>query len=269
MKNYWYLLNLQLFAHEGTEGEGSQTGVEDAAAGQSSTENGDGDAEFDELISGKFKSQFTKKTQAIIDRRFKHTKSLEDYKNRMSPIINALMEKQGLAEGEEEKLLEGISNAVTPEASPTSPEEGKPNETQNNPTDISETQINRRVILENRLSGWVKEAQGLKEIYPDFDLRNELRSSKLFGSLIMGGAPLKAAFETVHRDELLSGAMAYTADKVRQQVVKGIEAKGRRPVENGVAGEGAVVTAIDVNSLTSKDILKILKQVENGQHISF
>ena len=123
--------------------------------------------------------------------------------------------------------------------------------------------------LRNRISGWLKESGEIKEVYPDFDLRNELRSSKLFAQLVLAGAPLKASYEIVHKDEIISGAMAYTADKVRQQVVKGIEAKGRRPVENGVAGEGAVVTAIDVNSLTSKDILKILKQVENGQHISF
>ena len=63
--------------------------------------------------------------------------------------------------------------------------------------------------------------------------------------------------------------MAYTADKVRRQVVQGIEARGMRPVENGVSSEGAIVTSVDVNSLTSQDILKILKQVENGANITF
>jgi hypothetical protein len=63
--------------------------------------------------------------------------------------------------------------------------------------------------------------------------------------------------------------MQFTADAVRKQVVSNIEAKGRRPVENGVSSEGAVVSAVDVNSLTSQDILKILKQVENGANISF
>lgn len=257
MKKERYLLGLQFFADEGAENGGSQTGVEDAAAEQNSTENGDADAEFNELISGKFKQQFTKKTQAIIDRRFKQTKALEDYKNRMSPIINSLMEQQGLTEGEEEKLLESFSKVITPETAP--PTEAK----------TQKSEENRKVDLRKRVGGWFKEAEKLKEVYPDFDLRNEFRSDKLFGTLVMGGAPIKAAFETVHRDELLSGAMAYTADKVRQQVVKGIEAKGRRPVENGVTSESAIVTAIDVNSLTSKDILKILKQVENGQQISF
>ena len=123
--------------------------------------------------------------------------------------------------------------------------------------------------LRNRISGWLKESGEIKEVYPDFDLRSELRSSKLFAQLILAGAPLKASYEIVHKDEIISGAMAYTADKVREQVVKNIETKGRRPLENGISSESAVMTAVDVNALTAKDIHKILKQVENGASIKF
>ena len=127
----------------------------------------------------------------------------------------------------------------------------------------------REERLRNRISGWLKESGEIKEVYPDFDLRNELRSSKLFAQLVLSGAPLKASYEIVHKDEIISGAMAYTADKVREQVVKNIETKGRRPLENGISSESAVMTAIDVNALTAKDIHKILKQVENGASIKF
>ena len=127
----------------------------------------------------------------------------------------------------------------------------------------------REERLRNRISGWLKESGEIKEVYPDFDLRNELRSSKLFAQLVLSGAPLKASYEIVHKDEIISGAMAYTADKVRERVVKNIETKGRRPLENGISSESAVMTAIDVNALTAKDIHKILKQVENGASIKF
>lgn len=127
----------------------------------------------------------------------------------------------------------------------------------------------REERLRNRISGWLKESGEIKEVYPDFDLRNELRSSKLFAQLVLAGAPLKASYEIVHKDEIISGAMAYTADKVREQVVKNIETKGRRPLENGISSESAVMTAVDVNALTAKDIHKILKQVENGASIKF
>lgn len=127
----------------------------------------------------------------------------------------------------------------------------------------------REARLRDRISGWLKESDEIKEVYPDFDLRNELRTSKLFSQLILAGAPLKASYEIVHKDEIISGAMAYTADRVREQVVKNIETKGRRPLENGISSESAVMTAIDVNALTAKDIHKILKQVENGASIKF
>ena len=137
-------------------------------------------------------------------------------------------------------------------------------------TDSEERDLREREErLRNRISGWLKESGEVKEVYPDFDLRSELRSSKLFSQLILAGAPLKASYEIVHKDEIISGAMAYTADKVREQVVKNIEAKGRRPLENGISSESAVMTAIDVNALTAKDIHKILKQVENGASIKF
>ncbi len=127
----------------------------------------------------------------------------------------------------------------------------------------------REARLRNRISGWLKESGEIKELYPDFDLRNELRSSRLFAQLVLAGAPVKASYEVVHKDEIISGAMAYTADKVRQQVVKNIEAKGSRPLENGISSESAVMTAVDVNALTAKDIHRILKQVENGASIKF
>ena len=127
----------------------------------------------------------------------------------------------------------------------------------------------REERLRNRISGWLSESKGIKELYPDFDLRNELRSSPLFSRLVLSGAPLQAAYEIVHKDEILSGAMAYTADRVREQVVKNIETKGRRPLENGISSESAVMTAVDVNALTAKDIHRILKQVENGASIKF
>lgn len=138
-----------------------------------------------------------------------------------------------------------------------------------NATEVDESDVDnsRRAFLRRRIGGWIKEGEELRGLYPDFDLRKELKNGKLFSQLVLGGAPIKAACETVHRDEIIGGLMAYTADRVREQVVRDIETKGRRPLENGIASESAVVTAVDVNSLTSKDILEILKKVENGASI--
>ena len=250
MKNLWYTPDLQLFAGEGADGVNGETGVENAVAEQSGAEDVSSEQEFAELINGRFKQEFTKKTQAIIDKRFKQTKELEEYKSRVAPVVDGLMKKYGVESGNEARLMDYIEGSDAD-------------------TEKPEKDTQRVASLKARLGEWVKQSGELKELYPDFDLRNELRSDRLFAQLLIGGAPLRAAYETVHKDEILSGAMAYTADKVREQVVKGIEARGRRPIENGISSEAAVVTGVDVNSLTSQDILKILKQVENGASISF
>ncbi len=250
MEKTRYTLDLQLFAGEGAEAVNGETGVESAVAGQDGAAEGNADNEFAELISGRFKEQFAKKTQAIIDKRFKQTKELEEYKEKVSPLVERLMEKYGVSPGEEDKLAGFLEREKTEPQNP-------------------DTELSRMDNLRGRISSWIKQSEEMKETFPDFDLRKEIRGNKLFSQLLIGGAPLRAAYETVHRDEILSGAMAYTAGKVREQVVKGIEAKGRRPIENGVSSESAVVTSVDVNSLTSQDILKILKQVENGANISF
>lgn len=254
MKKLWYTPDLQLFASEGAENSNGETGVEDAVAEQTSAGIVNDEEEFANLINGRFKEQFTRKTQAIIDKRFKQTKELQEYKERVSPVVQSLMEKYGVEDGNEGNLLDFIKEKE--ETSVNTPSE-------------NEVVSERGKTLRGKISSWVKQSEDVKNTYPDFDLRKELRESKLFSQLLLGGVPLKAAYETVHKDEILSGAMAYTADKVREQVVKGIEAKGRRPIENGVSSESAVVTSVDVNSLTSQDILKILKQVENGANISF
>ena len=115
-KLLWYTLNLQLFAGEAADGGVEQTGVEDAVAGQTGAENCED--EFSELINGKFKEQFTKKTQAIIDKRFKETKELESFKDRVSPFIDKAMSKYGLNPGEEEKLVDYLEESREEDSRP-------------------------------------------------------------------------------------------------------------------------------------------------------
>lgn len=248
-----YLLALQLFASEGAEGESAQTGAELPVDAESETgAAADCENEFDELIKTKFKEQFAKRTQAIIDKRFKEYKALEAYRDTVSPIVDELLGENGLEKGDEEKLR-GLLLEKTREIPAVKETPGQT---------IPES-------FRRDIAGWAEQSEKLKELYPDFDLRSELSAENAFSRLLLGGVSVRDAYETVHRDEILGGAMAYTAGVVREQMVRNIEAKGRRPLENSVGSENAVVTSKSVESLTSGDILKILKQVENGASISF
>ncbi len=263
MKNFlWYMLNLQLFSSEGEGAASEQSGDNFADAEHLDTEKFSD--EFNRLINGKFKEEFTKKTQAIIDKRFKQTKQLEEYKNKVSPMIDLLLQSNNLSPGEEDKLAQLIAqdNNET--------EDFHDDEIQTDEKEVYEDKtLSHQDRLKQKIGGWLNESEEFKTENPDFDLRSELRENKLFSQLLLSGVPLKSAYDIVHRDEILSSAMHHTADEVRRQVVQSIEAKGRRPMENGVSSESAIVTSVDVNSLTSQDILKILKQVQNGASIKF
>ena len=153
---FWYTLNLQLFADGTAQTDSMETGDNIADAEQTNTENSSD--EFSQLINGKFKDEFTKKTQGIINQRFKQTKELEAYKGKVSPTIDALMKKYGLNQGEEDKLIDCIDSEN---------EQTKQPQTSNQNT------------LKSKIASWLKEGEAMKQKNPDFDLRGEIKNNKL------------------------------------------------------------------------------------------
>ena len=81
---------------------------------------------------------------------------------------------------------------------------------------------------------------------------------------------MKTAFEVAHMDELMSGAMHYTAQKVAQQVTNNIRAKAARPAENGMSNKAAVHDVrADVTKLSKADRDEIARRIQRGEKISF
>ncbi len=257
MKNHWYRLSLSAFGDgEGALAQGSgKTGEQgdfsaDAARENSTEMSGEESREqrFQKLIGEEFKDEFTKKMQSVIDRRFKETKRLESEREALTPILSELYGKYGVEQGD----IAALGEALGKERAATQESTDKPFES-----------------ARAQVSEWIKQGEELKSFYPSFDLKNELSGNKGFTRLIRAGVPVRTAYEVVHKDEILGSAMEYTAKKVSEQVVKGLEAKTARPSENGLLTSGGLVRKTDVNALTSKDIMDILKQVERGAKVSF
>lgn len=57
--------------------------------------------------------------------------------------------------------------------------------------------------------------------------------------LLRSGVDARTAYEVVHKDEIIGGAMQYTAQRVQEKVVNDIRARGMRPPENGGSGHRA------------------------------
>ena len=116
---------------------------------------------------------------------------------------------------------------------------------------------------------WEQEAAALKEIYPDFSLEEALRGDRGFTALLKAGTPVKLAYEAAHLEEIMAAAMRHAAREAGRRMARTMAADAARTRENPVLDRATGVTKKDVSSLTEKEILKILRQVGNGEKVVF
>ena len=126
----------------------------------------------------------------------------------------------------------------------------------------------REAQIQQRVQGWQAEEKALKGIYPQFSLDAELKNKDFVG-LLQRGVTMKHAYEVVHMDDMMRGAMQYATQAAQAQVSRNIQARGARPVEGAASGAPGVVTKSDVRKLTKADREEIARQVARGKIITF
>ncbi len=228
--------------------------------------------EFDRLIHTQYKDLYTEATQRMIDRRFKQTKELEEKAGKMQPILERLSEKYG--ESDPDKLLKAMDDddsyyereAMEKGMTVGQLKEFKRIERENAAFKRAAQEQQRQAEAQKVYAGWMQQAETLKQIYPSFDLKAECQNDT-FVNLLKNNVDVKTAYEVIHRDDILGGAMAYTAQQVRQHVVSDIQARGMRPAENGTSSAPAAVTKPDVNKMTKAQREEIEKRVLRGERI--
>ena len=114
----------------------------------------------------------------------------------------------------------------------------------------------------------MQEADGVKAQYPAFDLNAEMQDPD-FVRLLRAQVPLKTIYEVRHQDEILGGAMQYTAQKVAAKVAAGVSAIRGRPAENGAAASGASCARFDVEHSTKVQRMALIRRAANGERIEF
>ena len=136
----------------------------------------------------------------------------------------------------------------------------------------------------------LSEAEGVRALYPDFDLTAEL-GHPVLGAILRGEAKpsLRQLYEAVHLDDIVEGRVAATvqaqvADAVagaveeavaravketEERLLSHIRARGQRPPEVGAMGGGGIRMHPAVNRLTRKERAMLAKRAENGETIQF
>ena len=283
-------LNLQLFAEGGsgdggTGSEGTTGATGTAAVSQTSITDADGvtatnidrEAEFEKLIKGEYKDLYDARMQDTIKNRLKGQKETVERYEALAPTLETLAKKYGVDASDIEALNKAIEEddtyyeeeALEKGVTVEQLKQIKKMEKENAELKKLRDEQNAKEAAEKKVAGWMEESKQVKAIYPQFDLRSELQNSKFAELLRVPGVDVRTAYELAHKDEIIAGAMQFTAKTVEKKIADKIAANGARPTENGLNSQSASLTKSDVSQLSKADILDIQRRVARGEKISF
>lgn len=230
--------------------------------------------EFQELVNGEYKDIYTEETQRIIDRRFREARNLEERAAKQQPVIDMLMQRYKIADGDLGKLAAAVENdnaywSEAAEEAGMSVEQYKQFQRlkrENEALLRAQRMRQNQQAAQQQLQKWYSEGEQVKAVYPDFDLGAESKNPQ-FISMLKAGVPVQHAYEVIHMDEIKAGVAQSTARQTEKQVVDGIRAKGNRPAENGTSSQSAFTVKDDPHKWTKQDRAEVARRVARGETI--
>ena len=298
-------MDLQLFAEGAGGAAGGATGsdaagVTAADAGQQNTgvqegnaadpgtadagqQTADPEAAFDGLIKGQYKDQFHARVKDIVDNRVsglrkqvqgyeagqpvfdilaqKYGKDPTDYAGIAEAIRQdtSLYEKEALERGMDAQDLMKMRNVEADNASMRRQMELQREQ---------QREQQRRQQADQQVTRWNQQAEQVKQIYPKFNLQTEIANPD-FSRLLRSGVDVRTAFEVIHKDEIMQGAMQYAAQRAAKNVTDNVIAGAARPAENGTGAQGAVSAKVDPSKLSDKEFKEYLERVARGERVTF
>lgn len=262
------------------EGSGSESGQ--AAADQTGSdttqvaaeEKEDLDADFEALIKGKYKAQYDARFQQGINARHKDYMQNKQQLESLNPMLDMLKEKYGVSDVKDlQKAIMDDDSYYEEEAM----ERGltveqlkymKQMERENKAYKAREQESIQEQMQREKIEGWLRQEAQFKQKAPDFSLREELANPE-FERLLAAGVDVETAFNVIHQDEIMSGAMNYTAKKAVEKTVNDIKARGMRPSENGLGTTATEPKRKTVGEMTGEEILEMANKAKKGEKISF
>lgn len=246
--------------------------------GNEDTQNGK--KSFEELIKGEYKEDFDRYFQERFNARFKAQKQEQDViraqNEEMGNLVDMLAAKYGI-QSRDMKALEKAMNEDSAYFEKEAEEKGmtveqlkymRKMEYENSKLIKQMQERKQQEEIRKSMDEWGRQAQELKKIYPNFDFEKETQNAE-FRALITRNIPVQTAYEVIHKDEIIGGAMQYTAQQVAQKMSNSIRQRAKRPDENGMASGNGITTKTDVHSLTREDRKEIARRVARGERISF
>lgn len=256
--------------------------TQDPAAGDSTGQATDQEAprdlqaEFDAMIKGDYKEQYSENVQKLINRRFKETKGMEATLSSHQPLLDMLASKYGVDAEDIDALTKAVSDDDTLweqqayDAGMTVQQykQFKQLERENAELMRAQEARNGEAEAQRQLDEWGRQAMELQQKVPGFDLRVEAENPE-FVQMLRAGLPVEHAYKVVHMDEILNGQAVNVAAQAQKQVVDNIRSRGSRPAENGTVSRSAFTYKNDVSKLSKEDRAEIARRAARGETITF
>ena len=231
---------------------------------------------YDEMINGEFKDIHQERFQEIFDRRFKRVKGMEADLAAQKPVIDMLLSRYGIADGDVTKLEKALTEDYD-YWERVAEEHGMDVETYQKMQRIERENAQLKAVrdmekgqeqMRQQIDSWYREAEALKGLYPSFDFKTEAQNPE-FISLLRHGNTVEHAYKVLHFDELTQDAARAAAQTADAQAQARIKQKASRPSENGTSSQSAAIVRNDVSTLTRKERAEIARRVQRGEKISF
>ena len=231
---------------------------------------------YRDLMDGEYKDIYTEDTQRIINHRFREVKSLEESLSAQKPILDMLMQRYKVADGDISKLQKALEEdntyweAAADQAGMSVDQFKAVQKLERESAELRQLRQRQQgeKQMQEQLNRWYQESQRVKELYPSFDLKAEVADPNFLG-LLKAGIPVQQAYELKHMEEIKANAARAASQATGQQMAAKIKSKAARPSENGTSSQSAVIVKNDVSKLTAADRAEIARRVARGEIISF
>lgn len=285
--------NLQLFGEEGMSESGfDTTSAENVSTDGVATEGGtdqiatgtDQQPTWDELIKGQYKKEYNKAVKDAVTKRFKNQRDLQSQIDMIDPMVKALAQKYGVNPNPDGSIpIDALTRMVTDDNSLYEEEAFQRGMSVEDLKQLKQLEAenrqlrsaNQRNAEQEEWNNIVNQAEELRQTYPEFDLDSEMGNEqfgRLLATMQRSGFPnpVRTAYEAVHRDEIMGGAMQYAVKQTEQKMVNSIQSGLRRPVENGTSNQASgTIAAVDPSRLTKAQLDDIKRRAERGERITF
>lgn len=240
-------------------------------------------AAYRELIEGEYKAEADEHFQSVFNRRFKEVKGMEQTITSQKPVMDLLMQRYNIADGDVNKLMTALEQdnryyeEAADQAGMTVEQFKMMQKLERENAELKamrqranmEAQRNQQMQqAQQQLNNWYAEGDKLKSIYPSFDFQKEA-SNREFLNLLKSGVGVQHAYELIHMDEIKNATAMNAAKSASAQMQANIKKNASRPRENGMSTQSAAIVRNDVSKLTRKDRAEIARRAARGDIIEF